>query len=180
MVIFQEDLRIALVRIYNAGRRNGTLFALIEKNVRVPIKVFGDLRAQLSACHVAEPRFLELVSRHGAETVDNRMTELIDFSERLTRAALRELPDGAFRFEDWIDEDGVNLDEPIRLCVEFTKKGDHLVADWSGSGPGRRRARARRNADSGAPGAGLYACRRRTGRSGSRYRSPRNHGGPRW
>ena len=52
-----------------AGVRNETLFALIEKNVRLPVKLFGDLRAQLAACHIAERQFAELVARYGAEGV---------------------------------------------------------------------------------------------------------------
>jgi N-methylhydantoinase B len=61
--IYQEGLRIPPLKLYEAGRPNATLFALIEKNVRVPVKVFGDLRAQLAACHIAERQFLELASR---------------------------------------------------------------------------------------------------------------------
>ena len=59
--IYQEGLRIPPLKLYDRGERNETLFALIEKNVRVPVKVFGDLRAQLAACHIAERRSLELV-----------------------------------------------------------------------------------------------------------------------
>jgi N-methylhydantoinase B len=58
--IYQEGLRIPPLKMYDASRRNDTLFAFIEKNVRVPVKVFGDLRAQLAACHIAERQFLEL------------------------------------------------------------------------------------------------------------------------
>ena len=52
--IYQEGLRIPPLKLYDAGRRNETLFALIEKNVRLPVRLFGDLRAQLAACHIAE------------------------------------------------------------------------------------------------------------------------------
>jgi N-methylhydantoinase B len=133
--IFQEGLRIPPLPLYEAGRPNETLFALIEKNVRVPVRVFGDLRSQLAACHVAEAAFLRLVERHGAATVRAHMTELIDYAERLTRAALRELPDGEWRFEDWIDDDGIDRDRPIALRVALRKSGDRLVADWTGTSP---------------------------------------------
>ena len=71
----------------------------IEKNVRVPVKVFGDLRAQLAACHIAERQFLELVERYGVETSLLYMDEVIDYAERMTRAGIRELPDGVYSFE---------------------------------------------------------------------------------
>ena len=79
------------MKMYEAGKRNDTLFTFIEKNVRVPVKVFGDLRAQLAACHIAERQFLELVGRYGAETVNRYMQEVIDYAERLTRAAIAKL-----------------------------------------------------------------------------------------
>ena len=92
--IYQEGLRIPPLKLYDRGQRNETLFALIEKNVRVPVKVFGDLRAQLAACHIAERQFLELVARYGSAEAERYMAELIDYAERMTRGALRELPDG--------------------------------------------------------------------------------------
>ncbi len=133
--VFQEGLRIPPLPLYEAGRPNETLFALVEKNVRVPVRVLGDLRSQLAACHVAETAFLRLVARHGVETVQAYMAELIDYAERLTRAALRELPDGEWRFEDWIDDDGIDRDRPIPLRVALRKQGDRLVADWTGTSP---------------------------------------------
>jgi N-methylhydantoinase B len=131
--IYQEGLRIPPLKMYDAGRRNDTLFALIEKNVRVPVKVFGDLRAQLAACHIAERQFLELVQRYGADMVQVYMHEVIDYAERLTRAAIRTLPDGVYSFEDWIDDDGIDVGQPIRLFVTLSKQGDSITADWTGS-----------------------------------------------
>jgi N-methylhydantoinase B len=133
--IYQEGLRIPPLKLYDRGRRNETLFALIEKNVRLPVRVFGDLRAQLAACHIAERQFLELIQRYGADTVTRYMAEVIDHAERLTRAALAGLPDGQWSFEDWIDDDGVDLDKPIRLFVTMTKRGDRMLVDWTGTDP---------------------------------------------
>jgi N-methylhydantoinase B len=133
--IYQEGLRLPPLRIYEAGRPDETFFRLVEKNVRVPTRVFGDLRAQLAACHIAEEAFLALVRRHGADTVRLYMQELIEYSERLTRAAIRQVPDGEFAFEDWIDDDGVDFGQPIPLKVRLHKEGDTLVVDWTGSSP---------------------------------------------
>jgi N-methylhydantoinase B len=133
--IYQEGLRIPALKLYRAGERNETLFALIEKNVRLPVKVFGDLRAQLAACHIAERQFQGLVARYGADAVTELMAGVIDHAERLTRSALRELPDGQWNFEDWIDDDGVELEKPIRLFVTMTKRGDRMTVDWTGTDP---------------------------------------------
>ena len=131
--IYQEGLRIPPMKLYDRGERNNTLWSLIEKNVRIPVQVFGDLRAQLAACTIAERQFLELIDRFGAKSVDLYMKEVIDYAERLTRSAIRDLPDGEFDFEDWIDDDGIDIDRPIRLYVKVIKNGEEMLVDWTGS-----------------------------------------------
>src|SRR5499426_889724 len=133
--IYQEGIRIPPVKFYAAGKRNDALLAVIERNVRLPVRLNGDLRAQLAACYIAETQFLELVKRHGVDTVADYMQEVIDYAERVTRAAIRELPDGEFFFEDWLDDDGIDFDRPIRLCVTLKKTLDRIVADWTGTSP---------------------------------------------
>jgi N-methylhydantoinase B len=133
--IYQEGLRIPPLKFYERGRRNETLFALIEKNVRVPVKVFGDLRAQLAACHIAEQQVIELAAHYGREKLTAYMTELVDYAERMTRAALRDLPDGVYDFLDHIDDDGIDVGRPIPLKVTITKSGDAIGVDWTGSAP---------------------------------------------
>jgi N-methylhydantoinase B len=133
--IYQEGLRIPPLKFYERGQRNETLFSLIEKNVRVPVKVFGDLRAQLAACHIAEQAVIELAAHYGTEKLSSYMTELVDYAERMTRAALRELPDGVYDFLDHIDDDGIDVGKPIPLKVTITKSGDAIAVDWTGSAP---------------------------------------------
>jgi N-methylhydantoinase B len=133
--IYQEGLRIPPLKMFDRGKRNETLFALIETNVRVPVKVFGDLRAQLAACHTCEQGVLELVKHYGTDKLKGYMTELIDYAERMTRAAIGELPDGVYDFLDHIDDDGVDVGKPIPLKVTLTKTGTQLIADWTGTSP---------------------------------------------
>ena len=131
--IFQEGLRIPPIKLYIGGELNETMWRLIEKNVRIPIQVLGDMRAQLSACTIAENQFLELVGRFGLETTRFYMGEVIDHTERLARAAIRKLPDGEFAFEDWVDDDGIDRDRAIRLLCKITKRDDAIKVDWAGS-----------------------------------------------
>src|SRR5947208_13453443 len=107
--IYAEGLRIAPLKLYEAGVLNQTLMTMIEKNVRLPVKVFGDLRAQLAACHIAERQFAELVAKYGVGETKRYMGETIDYAERLTRAALEKLHDGEWSFVDWSDD----------YCVDF-------------------------------------------------------------
>ncbi len=133
--IYQEGLRIPPLKLYERGERNETLFALIESNVRVPVKVFGDLRAQLAACHIAEQALHELAARYGEAKLAQYMTELVDYAERMTRAAISDLPDGVYDFLDHIDDDGIDVGRPIPLKVTITKAGDRIAVDWTGSSP---------------------------------------------
>src|SRR6266850_51144 len=133
--IYQEGLRIPPLKLFDRGARNDTLWALIECNVRVPVKVFGDLRAQLAACHISERSLIELAGHYGVEKVGHYMTELVDYAERMTRAAIRELPDGVYDFLDHIDDDGIDVGKPIPLQVTITKRADMIHVDWTGTSP---------------------------------------------
>jgi N-methylhydantoinase B len=133
--IYAEGLRIAPLKLYDAGKLNDTIMSFIEKNVRLPVKVFGDLRAQLAACHIAEQAMIELAGRYGAARLQDYMTDLVDYAERMTRAAIRGLPDGVYDFLDHIDDDGIDVGVPIPLKVTITKEGDTIHADWTGTAP---------------------------------------------
>ena len=133
--IYQEGLRIPPMKLFDRGARNETLWRLIERNVRIPVQVFGDLRAQLAACEIAEREIRARIARHGLDPARAMMREMLDYTERMTRAALAELRDGEYEFEDWIDDDGVDFGKPIRLFVTVRKRGDRIAFDWAGSSP---------------------------------------------
>ncbi len=133
--IYQEGLRIPPTKLYSNGEANDTLFRIIEKNVRAPTLYFGDLRGQLSACHTAETQFIDVVKRYGRQTTKELMRDLTDYAERVARTAITAIPDGKVSFEDWIDDDGVDHGEPIRLFVTIEKKGDCFKVDWEGTAP---------------------------------------------
>ena len=133
--IYQEGLRIPPVKLEDGGVPNDTLWRMIERNVRVPVQVFGDLRAQLAACEIGEREIRAQVARYGLDAVRVMMREMLDYTERMTRAALRHFPDGEYDFEDWIDDDGVDFGQPIRLFVTVRKLGERIAFDWSGSSP---------------------------------------------
>ena len=133
--IYQEGLRIPPMKLEDGGVPNDTLWRMIERNVRVPVQVFGDLRAQLAACEIGEREIRAQVARYGLDAVRTMMREMLDYTERMTLAALRPLPDGEYDFEDWIDDDGVDFGRAIRLFVTVRKAGERIAFDWSGSSP---------------------------------------------
>ncbi|MGH2459457.1 MAG: hydantoinase B/oxoprolinase family protein, partial [Chloroflexota bacterium] len=132
--IYQEGLRIPLLKLYDRGEPNETLFQIIEKNVRVPIKVLGDLRAQVAACHIGETSFVPLLGRYGTVTLRRYLAELLDYAERRMRAEIRSVPDGRYEFTDYIDGLGENP-EPIVFQVALTVANDEILVDWTGTSP---------------------------------------------
>jgi N-methylhydantoinase B len=132
--IDEEGVRIRPVRIVRGGILDRDVLDRILNQVRTPREREGDLAAQMGACRVGERRMLELEARHGMETMNALVEELLDYSERLVRAELRALPTGEWTAEDWMDSDGVT-DEPRRIAVRLridTEAGA-AEADFAGS-----------------------------------------------
>ena len=133
--IYAEGLRIPPLKLYERGVPNATLFRMIERNVRVPNRVFGDIRSQLAACEIAARGMTDLLARYGADQVRVLMDATMDYSERLTRHCLAELPDGEASFTDWIDDDQIDAGKPIKLVCTVRKQGERMQVDWTGSAP---------------------------------------------
>lgn len=131
--IFQEGLRIAPMKLYERGVPNKTLFKIIEKNVRLPDLVLGDLDAQYATCNIGEREMLRLFERYGDE-LEAYFDRLIDYGEELTRKAIADWPDGDYTFTDYIDGDGFSP-APIPIVCRITVKGNHLLVDFAGSSP---------------------------------------------
>jgi N-methylhydantoinase B len=132
--IYQEGLRLPLLKLFDAGRENSAIWDIVAANVRVPDKVIGDLRAQIAACAVGEREFRELFKRYGAPLLRRAFAEIHDYAERLARREFSEIPDGTYRFENHIDGIGENP-EPIRFVVALTVAGDRVKVDWTGTSP---------------------------------------------
>jgi N-methylhydantoinase B len=131
--IYAEGLRIPPLKLYERGKPNTTLLRMIDRNVRLPGRVLGDIRSQLAACEIAARGMTDLVARYGADSVVTLMNATMDYSERLTRHCLSELPDGEATFTDWIDDDQIDVGKPIPLVCTVRKHGDAMEVDWTGS-----------------------------------------------
>ncbi|CAM3813286.1 Acetophenone carboxylase delta subunit [Bordetella sputigena] len=130
--VFQEGLRIPPLKLMEAGELNETLHKILFQNSRNPEAFLGDIRAQLSACTIATRRLVSLAEKYDVDLLLEVIRELLDRSERMTRAAISKLPQGTFTFEDALDNDGVDLDRRIPISVAVTVKGDSIHYDFSG------------------------------------------------
>jgi N-methylhydantoinase B len=130
--IFSEGLIIPPVRLVERGAWARDVLELVLANTRTPRVRRGDLRAQIAANQLAQQRLAELLERRGHDTVLAAFDEVIAYSERHTREAVRRLPDGEYRAAGEIEGDGV-LDADIPIRVSLRVAGDRLTVDFTGT-----------------------------------------------
>jgi len=130
--IYQEGLRIPPVRLMIGGRLNDDVMRLISANIRIPEEREGDLTAQLGAIATGCQRLLEIVERYGFDEADRYATTLIDYTAAMMRRVIKDLPDGVYEAEDFLDDDGYSED-PVRIAVRIEIKGDRAYVDFNGS-----------------------------------------------
>lgn len=132
--VFQEGLRIPPVLLVKRGAIQDDIWRLLLANVRTPAEREGDLHAQLAALDVGVRRLIELAGRRGVDELRAAFSALASYADRLVRAVIARLPDGDYRAEDFMDDDGVSA-EPVRIAVELSVRGDAMTVDFSESAP---------------------------------------------
>jgi N-methylhydantoinase B len=130
--IYQEGLRIPPVKLVSAGQINKDVWDLVLYNVRTPREREGDLSAMFASNRTGERRLMEVVSKYGWPSVSRCVREILNYSERMTRLAIRSIPAGTYEAEDFLDDDGVR-DRPVRIAVKMRIRGDKAEVDFSGS-----------------------------------------------
>ena len=129
--IYSEGIQIPIVKYRRAGVVNQELVDIIALNVRLPERAMGDLRAQITAVTTGERRYLELVNRYGRPAVEGAIRAIMDHSEALARANTRSIPDGVYEAESFMDDDGIDIGEPIPIRVRIEKRGEEMTIDLS-------------------------------------------------
>ena len=131
--VFEEGLFIPLVRLYEAGRLNEGVLAMIRANVRTPDQVNGDIRSQIAANHVCARQIVRMLEEYGLPDLDALADEIIGRSERSIRAAIARAPAGVYRAETAIEQVEGQPDVLIRCAV--TIDGSDITVDLTGSSP---------------------------------------------
>src|SRR6478672_7825790 len=131
--IFNEGLHLPAVRYQSAYRPNGDIERLIAANSRTPELVLGDIRGQLGADRLGEGRLGELTAKLGSDKVYEGCDRLLEISERALKLAIAGWRDGSFEAERFVDDDGIELEKPVRIHVVVDKQADRLHFDFSGS-----------------------------------------------
>jgi N-methylhydantoinase B len=130
--IFEEGLRIPPVRLYRQGERNEDLWRTVLANVRTPAERAGDLDAQLAALNAGRKRLLEIAGRRGLALTLEAMAELIAYADRLVTAGLERIPDGCWRAQDHLEDDGFGSG-PIPIVATLSVRGATLTVNFAGS-----------------------------------------------
>ena len=131
--VFAEGMLFAGTKLYERRQRNEALWTYIGRNSRAARQLQDDLDAQIASARLGMRRFIELMDRYGKELVLDATQQLMDYTERVTRQRIAAIPDGEYRAEGYLDDDGKHRDVrlPIKVCVRV--KGDSIEIDLTGS-----------------------------------------------
>ncbi|MFC2948099.1 hydantoinase B/oxoprolinase family protein [Virgibacillus sediminis] len=129
-----EGLRLSPLKIYKGGKPNNDLINIISSNSRTPQYIEGDIQAQMGSLQAAKAELTRLADKYGVDKVRQGMREVLDYTQEMTKKAIRQIPDGEYNASDYIDSDGFTND-PVRVRVKLVVKGDRLELDFTGSDP---------------------------------------------
>ncbi|MEI3605111.1 hydantoinase B/oxoprolinase family protein [Pseudogracilibacillus sp. SE30717A] len=133
--VFQEGIRIPLVKICRKGEVVDESIEFILNNTRTPEERKGDLFAQISCNKAGTKRMKEVINKYGVDMFSTYTDGLLKYAENLMRVGIKNLPDGEYSFEDYLDDDGVELNKPVPIKVKITIKDDKAIVDFEGSSP---------------------------------------------
>lgn len=133
--IYQEGLRIPPLKLFDQGVRNDALWGMIRQNVRQPAIMMGDLQSQVASLGVGEQAIARLAAKYGVDRLSGACKQLLDMSEAAMRDVISRIPDGEYDYEDFLDDDGIDQEHPVRIHAKVTVAGDSMTVDLSGSAP---------------------------------------------
>ena len=129
--VYEEGLRIPIMKLYDEGVINQDLISIIRANVRTPDETVGDLYAQTSCNDVGARALLGFMDEFDLDTIDPLSYEIITRSEEAMRSAIRQIPNGVHEHETWSD----GFEEPILIKATVTIEDEDILIDFAGSSP---------------------------------------------
>jgi N-methylhydantoinase B len=130
--IFQEGIRIPIVKVYQGGKPNQAVLDLLFSNMRVPYEREGDFQAIIGTCRIAEKRIRELIGRYGKEVIEECVEIALNQSEQRMRRAISAIPSETYIYEAYLDCSGDSL-EPVIVKTKILVEKDSLTIDFTGS-----------------------------------------------
>jgi len=133
--VYAEGMLLAGLKLYEKGVRNEALAQMITYNSRASTQLLRDIEAQVASAQLGVKRFKELLDRYGKETTFNAVDQLIDYSESILRQRIREVPNGEYRAEGFLDDDGRNREDRLAVVVTVKVEDEDITVDLTGSAP---------------------------------------------
>lgn len=133
--IYQEGIRIPLIRICKEGKVLQDVLEFILLNSRTGEERKGDLYAQISCNKSGVKRMQEIIKKYGVNYFSTCTDALLDYAEELMRAGIRKLPNGEYFFEDYLDDDGINIGQPVPIRAKITITDNSATVDFTGTSP---------------------------------------------
>jgi N-methylhydantoinase B len=130
--MWQEGLRITPLKLYDGGKRRDDVWNMVFGNVRLDV-VADDVTAMIGACTVGERELKALVERYGLEVFRDATRGLLDAAEQSARAVIAEIPDGTYRAEWYVNDDGIEHDRRWTIRIAITVDRDRIVFDFGGT-----------------------------------------------
>lgn len=130
--MYQEGLILPAVRVFEEGKKNRDVWSIILKNVRLPATTEGDITSQTAGVQTGVRRYEMMLRRYGPELVQTGIDEIIAYSERHMRSEIAQMPDGEYRFDDYMDTDGAT-GRPVKISMTARKQGSEIEFDFTGS-----------------------------------------------
>jgi len=131
--VFAEGMLFAGIKLYRKGKRNEGLWQFMQSNSRTAKMLKDDIEAQVASCRLGAERYKDLIRQYGYDTFKAACDELMNYTERMMRQEIKKIPDGTYRSEGWLDDDGRNRGERLPVKVAVTVKGDGITVDLTGS-----------------------------------------------
>ncbi len=128
--VYEEGLCIPPMKLYERGKPQ-ELLRLLEKNVREPEQVIGDVMAQITACNVGARKIRDFCAEERLTDLEDLSDTILSRSERAVRKAFASLPRGVYRSQALMD----GFDQPLTIAATLSVGGDELVVDFTGTSP---------------------------------------------
>jgi len=128
--VYEEGLRMTLLKLVEDGKPNETLLTIIQDNVRVNAEVMGDIWAQVSCNRSLARRLVDFLDEVGVD-LDHLGRVMSARADQAMRDAISKIPDGEYRNEAVIE----GSEGDIRLKCRIAVNGDRIDIDYSGSAP---------------------------------------------
>lgn len=131
--VYAEGMLFAGLKLYEKGKKNEGLAKMITANSRASVQLMRDIEAQIASAQLGVRRFQQLLDKYGEKFTFSAIYQLMDYSEKMLRNKIAEIPDGEYRAEGFLDDDGRNRDLQLPVVVTVKVKGDSVMVDLTGS-----------------------------------------------